>query len=172
MIPPLIRDAHLDEAPLLAELGRRTFVETFAADNDPEHLARFLEATYGATQQARELADPAVISLLAFVEGEAAGFAQLRRGHAEPCVAGPEPIELQRIYALRAFHGRGVGAALLQAAMDRARAEGFRTLWLGVWERNDKALAFYARFGFRDVGSHTFMVGSDPQVDRILEVAL
>lgn len=163
-----ILDAVPEDAGLLADLGRRTFAETFAGTNDPVRLARFLEETYSPARQGEELRDPALTTLLARVDGVPAGFAQLRRGPGEPCVDGPAPVELQRIYALAAFLGTGVGKALLAACVDRARAAGFRTLWLGVWEHNPRALAFYARHGFRQVGSHPFDVGGDLQTDLIL----
>lgn len=167
-----IAEAAPEDADLLANLGRRTFTEAFADTNDPDHLARFLEETYSREQQAEELRDPAVTTLLAWVDGVPAGFAQLRRGPCEPCVDGPAPVELQRIYALAAFLGTGLGKALLSACMARAEAEGFRTLWLGVWEHNPRALAFYARQGFQQVGSHPFDVGGDLQTDLILARAL
>jgi GNAT superfamily N-acetyltransferase len=78
-------------------------------------------------------------------------------------------VELERIYALAAFQGRGLGPALMQACVDLALMKGARTMWLGVWERNARALAFYAKWGFRDVGAHPFLVGSDDMTDRILE---
>lgn len=168
-MPTLVRLAQPADAALLSELGRATFTETFAADNTPGDLARFLDEAYTPERQATELADPACTTWIAEVDGRAAGFALLRRGAAEPCVTGIAPVELQRIYVLGRFHGLGAAQALFQACVDRAVADGFRTLWLGVWERNTRALAFYRKLGFHDVGSHIFVVGSDPQTDRILE---
>lgn len=165
----LIREAALAEAALLADLGRRTFSEAFAESNDPVCLARFLAATYSEERQASELRDRAVTTLVAWVGGRPAGFAQLRRGPGEASVGGADPIELQRIYALREFLGSGLGTALLSACLERSRAEGFRTIWLGVWERNPRALSFYKKHGFRQVGSHPFDVGGDLQTDLILE---
>ena len=81
-------------------------------------------------------------------------------------------MELCRIYCETAWQGCGVGSKLMQATHDQARAQGAETLWLGVWERNPRAIAFYERWGFRDVGSHIFVVGSDPQTDRIMQVTL
>lgn len=167
-----LREARPDEASLIARLARQSFTEAFGEANTPEDLALFLESAYGERQQGAELADPDWTTLVALKGGEAAGFAQLRRNHPEACVTGPDPVELNRLYVLQAFHGQGVGAALMQAVVGRARAEGFRTLWLGVWEHNHKAQAFYRRWGFRDVGSHSFLVGTDLQTDRIWECLL
>ncbi len=167
-----LRDATPADAATIAALARQSFTEAFGDSNTPEDLALFLDSAYGEAQQGAELTDPAWTALLASLDGVPAGFAQLRRGPAEACVSGPAPIELNRLYVLQAFHGRKVGLTLMDAVIAQARAEGFRTLWLGVWEHNAKAQAFYRRWPFRDVGHHTFVVGTDPQTDRIWECPL
>ncbi len=173
MLPAiLVRHATAADAELLAQLGRRTFAEAFAASNSAEDLRLFLDQTYQEPIQARELAEPGAWHLIAEADGAAIGFARLRRGAVPPCVKGPDPLELQRIYVLQAWLGQKAGPALLRRCMDEAWALGARTLWLGVWERNDRALAFYRRHGFEAVGDHTFVVGTDPQRDVIMVRAL
>ena len=164
----VIRAGEASDAAALAELAARTFRETFAADNRPEDLALYMARSYGVAQQEGELLDPAVATLLAEVDGQLAGYAQLREGTAPACVSGEAPVELWRLYVAQAWHGRGVAQTLMRAVETEANRRGARTLWLGVWERNDRAKAFYEKTGFTDVGSHTFMVGTDPQTDRIL----
>ena len=164
----IIRDALPAEASVIAQLARQSFSEAFAAQNNPDDLAQFLDTTYGEVQQRQELRDPAWTTLLALVDSQPAGFAQIRRGPAEPCVQGLHPVELNRLYVLKAHHGAGAGAALMQAVIAQATTGGFKTLWLGVWEHNPRGLAFYRKWGFEQVGSHTFRVGSDPQTDLIL----
>ena len=81
----------------------------------------------------------------------------------------PAPLlELKRLYVTRAFHGRRVAQALMEAALELARTRGAKTMWLGVWERNPRAVAFYAKYGFARVGEHTFMLGGDAQTDWLL----
>src|SRR5688572_22425650 len=116
------------------------------------HLAR----SFGETQQRRELEDPDCITLLGESEGKAIAFAQIRRGPAAACVDGEAPVEIARFYVAREFHGQGIAQTLMDAAKSAAVSLGGVTLWLGVWERNPRALAFYEKSGFRDVGSHTF----------------
>ena len=77
-----------------------------------------------------------------------------------------------RLYVLREWIGRGVGRELMQACLNEARQAGFRTIWLGVWERNPRAQAFYRKWNFRVVGEHVFQLGSDPQRDLLMERAL
>ena len=169
---PRIRPATVADAAALAELGARTFHDTFAADNRPEDMAAHLASFYGVEQQSRELADPQMLTLVAEQEGALVAFAQLRRGTAPACVTGQSPVEIQRFYLSAEWKGRGLAQALMTRSLDEARAMGGVTIWLGVWERNPRAIAFYAKFGYVDVGTHTFMLGSDAQVDRILTRAL
>jgi GNAT superfamily N-acetyltransferase len=167
-----IRYGNADDNELLAELGAQSFYETFAAYNTPENMAAFLAKGYNPQKQAAELTNSASIFLIAELEGVAAGYALLHRDSTEPCITGTKPIELRRIYTLQAWIGRGVGAALMQAAIAEAKARGHDTLWLGVWEKNERALTFYRRWGFVEVGSHLFVVGDDPQTDLLMQLVL
>jgi len=167
-----IRRAHTGDAGLLAELGARTFAETFARDNSPEDMAAYLDASFNLAQQLAELADPASTLLIAEVGGLAAGYAMLYDGEPAEGVDGDKPVELVRLYASRAWIGRGVGKALMRACMDEARQAGHKTIWLGVWERNERAQAFYRKWNFRAVGEHLFQLGSDRQRDILMERAV
>ncbi|WP_243301413.1 GNAT family N-acetyltransferase [Geothrix oryzisoli] len=164
-----IRPATSADAAIVADLGARTFRETFEQHVSGPDLEAFLAAAYGEAIQRAGLADPARPARILEVEGVPTGFLQLRLGHREPGVPGERPVELQRIYVLRTAQGGGRGAALMAEALEMARAWGADVLWLGVWENNLKALAFYARSGFREVGDHIFQVGD--QVDRDLILA-
>jgi diamine N-acetyltransferase len=108
--------------------------------------------------------------LLAFTDSDEqpAGYAKLRAGTTDPSVTGSDSVELQRLYVDRFAIGRGVGAALMGATLDAARSAGHRTLWLGVWERNLRAISFYERWQFETVGDHEFRLGSDNQTDLIM----
>lgn len=164
-----IRAAVSTDAPALAALGERTFRDTFADDNTPDDIAAHLAATYSPARQAEELADPAHTTLVAATDaGELIGFAQLRSGEVPAAVTGPAPIEVLRLYVDRDYHGRGVASALMEAAVKAAAEHGASTMWLGVWERNPRAIAFYRKWGFEDVGSHDFLLGSDRQTDRVM----
>lgn len=163
-----VRRATVVDAALVADLGARTFADTFAADNRPEDIAAHLAAAFGLPQQTAELADPDYLTLIAEVDGIAVGFAQVRRKTPPACVTGPAPIELHRFYVERAWHGRGVGAPLMAASLDAVRAMGGRTVWLSVWERNPRAQAFYVKQGFSQAGTADFWVGPDRQTDHIL----
>jgi GNAT superfamily N-acetyltransferase len=167
-----IRRAHAGDAAVLTAFATRTFEEAFSHMNEPAHMAAYLEQAYGLAQQTAELSNPDVITLLAYVEDRLAAFTQLRRRPPPACVTGAQPIELWRFYVDRPWQGRGVAQRLMTAVFAAARDMAGRTLWLGAWERNPRALTFYARCGFRDVGTDDFWLGSDRQTDRVLEADL
>ena len=156
------------DAAVLAALARDTFSETFASTNDATDMALHLERAYGVPQQSAELADSSITTLLAEAAGEAAAYAQLRAGPVPDCVSGSAPIELWRFYVQQGWHGRGIAQALMARVVAEAKVAGAKTLWLGVWEHNLRARAFYVKCGFADVGEHVFLVGTDPQTDRVM----
>ena len=170
--PFVVRQATADDAAAVAAFAERTFVETFGADNTPDDLAAHVAKTFGVAQQTHELNDPRMITLLGETGRKLVAFAQLRRGEPPECVTGPDPIELLRFYVDRPSHGRGIAQSLMRAVEDAARGAGARTLWLGVWERNPRAIAFYAKCGFTDIGEQEFVVGSDRQTDRVMARSL
>ncbi len=154
---------------LLAELGARTFSETFAVDNTPENMAAYLAASFTHKQLAADLADLRCIFEIAETDGVAVGYAMLRSGALPEKVAAEPSIELVRLYVSRDSLGSGIGAALMQACIDEAKHGGHQTLWLGVWEHNHRAQAFYRKWNFREVGTHLFQLGDDPQTDLLMQ---
>ena len=164
----MIRPAKSSDAPSLAAIAERTFRETFATDNSEDNINLHCARKFSAEIQGEEISDPQLTTLLAEVTGELVGFAQLRLAHPAACVKGDRPAELHRIYVLSEWHGRGVGNELLRAVHAAATRAGSDCIWLGVWERNLKAIAFYRKCGFAVVGDHSFVLGQDPQRDLIL----
>ena len=164
-----IRPALPVDAAIIAELGARTFRETFERICVPEDMEAFLARTYGEALQRAELLDSSRPARILVIDGVPSGFLQLRLDHREPGIVAERPVELQRIYVLRAVHGGGHGAALMKEALALATGWGADQIWLGVWENNHRALGFYARWGFHEVGEHIFKIGD--QVDRDLLLA-
>jgi len=164
----LIRKADVGDVPALTEFGARTFYESFAADNTAEDMAKHLASAWHPDLQRREILDPALDTLLAEANGVLAGFAMVREGKTPPAVSAVKPVELWRFYVDKPWQGRGLARALMTAVEDSARARGASELWLGVWERNVRAQAFYRKCGFEKVGTQIFVVGSDPQTDHVM----
>jgi ribosomal protein S18 acetylase RimI-like enzyme len=166
---PHIRAATSSDNVLLAEFGARTFFDTFAQDNTPEDIAAYLAASFSPQKQAEELADPLTTFLIAEIDGITAGYARLRLSPPPASVIGRRPLEIVRFYSDTAWIGRGVGAALMTACLDYAAKQGCDTIWLDVWERNARAIAFYQKWGFVVVGTQAFQLGSDLQNDLVMQ---
>lgn len=167
-----IRIATSADAALLAAVGADTFRETFAADNTPANMAAFVAQTFGLAQQAVELRDHLSQFLIAEAAGEVAGYARIRCGRHPACVDSSRAMEINRLYARRRWIGHGVGAALMARCIDEAQHANCDVIWLGVWERNPRAIAFYERWGFRVVGEQVFILGSDAQRDLVMARSL
>ena len=168
----VIRRATVDDAPLLATLAASTFADTFAEDNDPADMRAYVATAFGDEVQRAELAEPRHVVLIAEREGEAVGYAMMRDGVAPESIpaafAASDSMEIARLYAVQRHIGAGIGSALMRRCLTEAVTLGRRTVWLGVWERNARAIAFYERWGFVDVGAQTFTLGSDVQHDRVM----
>ena len=166
------RRAEPADAAALAAFAAESFRDTFAAHNTAQDMRAYLDEAYGVGQQSRELADPEMRTLLAESANGIAGFAQVRRKGVPACVTQSRPVEIYRFYVDRRAHGTGVAARLMDEALHAARELGGEHVWLGVWERNARAIAFYMKRGFRDVGSQQFQLGADLQTDRVLVLPL
>jgi diamine N-acetyltransferase len=167
-----IRRGVLEDASVLAEFAARSFADAFAADNNPEDLQAHLESAYNVAQQSQELSNPNEITLLVFAAETLIAFAQVRRKVPPACVTQAQAIEVHRFYVDRLAHGKGVAQALMAAVKSAAKDFAAKHLWLSAWERNPRAVAFYAKMGFEIVGSADFVVGSDVQTDHIMVASL
>lgn len=163
-----IRPVLLDEAGTLAELARRTFVATFASDNDPDDLNSYLDRAFGIEQVSSELRKPHSWFFFAEVEGRPAGYLKINTGDAQTETVEGRTLEIERIYVDPEWQGHGVGKALLEFSMDEAKRRRSDAVWLGVWENNTKAISFYERQGFVPFGKHDFVIGNDVQTDILM----
>ena len=167
-----IRYATTDDNTLLAELGARTFYDTFAADNTPENMTSYLAASFSPEKQAAELDDPLTMFFIAEVDDVPVGFARLKEGQPAVINIGTHPIEIVRIYACKEWIGHGVGATLMRACLNEAEKRGCDAIWISVWEHNIRAQIFYRKWGFVEVGSQIFQLGDDPQNDILMKRAV
>ena len=167
-----IRVADVRDAAVLADLGRRTFHETFAADNTPEDMAAYTAEAFTVGRLAAELREPGAVYLVAEAPPNVLGFARLAPEAPPACITGPGPVRLVKLYVSADAIGSGVGAALMRSSVEWAGETGHRSLWLGVWEHNHRAKAFYERWGFVPVGTESFRLGGDDQTDVLMQLAL
>lgn len=167
-LPSNIRYGTPSDNALLAEIGAETFYDSFAEQNTSGNIAAYLSASFSPEKQALELNDPASKFLILEMEGQVAGYARVDFGHAPESVMGQRPMELARIYARKAWIGKGIGAQLMQACLGEAKQAGCDVVWLGVWKMNPRAIAFYKKWGFVKVGAQEFRLGDDVQHDLIM----
>jgi len=166
---PALRDGTVDDAAVLAAFAERSFRAAFGADNAPDDMEAYVAEAFSLQRVRAELADPEGVVLLAFdAAGALCGYCRL--SFDAPCSAAEaaRPVELVRLYVDPDGIGTGLGAALMGEALARARAAEGDLIWLGVWERNARAIAFYERWGFAAIGQQIFRLGSDPQRDLLL----
>ena len=166
-----IRVATAVDQGAVTAFARRTFDDTFAGQNTPEDMRSYLDRAFNDAQQSAELADPQRVTLLANENDTLVGYAQLHWSKAPACVGDSSSVELVRLYVDRSVQGRGVAQKLLLAAEEAAQPRS-RVMWLGVWEHNPRAIAFYTKCGFHPVGSQVFKLGNDAQTDHIMVKAL
>ncbi len=164
-----IRFGTTADADLIADLSRQTFYETFAASNTREDMDKFMNETFSREALMKEVGAEGNIFLLAYDGQEAVGYARMREGELRPEFSGKPSIEIARIYAVRSCIGKGVGKILMQQCIDIALDNKKELIWLGVWEKNDRAIAFYQKFGFEKFATHDFVLGNDVQTDWLMK---
>ncbi len=162
------RRAVKSDAVVLAEFGARTFQEAFGRKNSPQDMEAYLALNYGVSQQTNELQDPDIITVLAEVEGQLVAYTQVRRHLPPGSLTVENPVELWRFYVDSPWHGRGVAQRLMEHVHAAADELGGQFIWLSVWERNERAVAFYKKRGFRIAGTKEFRLGSDVQTDYVM----
>ncbi|CAN5564023.1 N-acetyltransferase [soil metagenome] len=169
-----IRPATADDARLLTDLSYTTFWDAFAhhPKNAPDDLDHYMRQAFNIEQINAELSEPNAVFLIAEIDGKPAGYAKLIIGSIEPGITAERPIELARLYSHQEYLGKGVGQNLMDECFTFARSHGHDVMWLGVWEFNPRAQAFYTKNGFREVGKHVFQLGADPQTDLLMQLEL
>ena len=158
----------------MAELGTHVFTVSFGPSMQPSNLQAYLSETYSTSATTTEIQNPNKDMLLATsTSGTILGFALMTRGPPEPCIADiPKQVQLQRIYLHPSAQGYGVGKLLIESIEEEARRQGFENLWLAVYEENHKAIQIYEKLGFRKVGTHDFVTGTEVQTDLVMLKAL
>ena len=167
-----IRRAVLQDHRLIATLGRDTFVDSFGADNHPQDMAKYLAQSFSPRIQADQLAQPGSLFLIAESGEQPVGYARLVAAPSPSCIDASKPIKLERLYADKQWIGRGVGSALIDACIAEAKALNCDGIWLGVWDKNERAIQFYRRWGFAQKGTQPFTLGHDRQNDLVMWLPL
>jgi len=168
----IIRACKVTEVEILRHLAYETYNQTFRSMNTAETMDKYLEAAFSRDRLQEELSSPRCGFFFMYADGELSGYLKLNEAPEQSDFNDPDSIELERIYVRREFQGRGLGKELITYAVQTARRKGKRYLWLGVWERNEKAIAFYRDMGFVLAGHHDFQMGDEIQHDLIMKRVL
>ncbi|SQA94253.1 GNAT family N-acetyltransferase [Capnocytophaga ochracea] len=167
-----IRPVITTDIALLQAIGKQTFYETFAETNTSKDMEQYLTTSFGTAKIQQELSNPDSLFFFAEEENEVIGYLKLNFASAQTEPQDPNAMEIERIYVLKEFHGSGVGQALYQKAIEVAKERKVSYVWLGVWEKNERALRFYQKNGFVAFDAHTFVLGSDAQTDILMKLSM
>ena len=167
-----IRRAVPSDAGLISLLGAVTFYEAYFEQDEPDSLADYIHEAFAPNKIRAEIEGADAEFFIIFRNGRAVGYAKLRTGSKADGIESENSVELQRIYVVERVFGKGVGERLLRHCLETARARGFETLWLGVWEENRRAQRFYEKHGFRRVGTLTFPYGDTVGINHVMEKSL
>ena len=167
-----LRQCTIDDFNILRELSIRTYYETFAHLNTPEDMAAYLEDAFNTDELSRELNDPCSAFYFLYCSGQIAGYLKLNEAPSQTDINDTASLEIERIYVSGEFQGKGLGTYLMKQALSIAAERKKQYAWLGVWEKNEKALRFYKKNGFYEIGTHIFVMGEDVQTDYIMKKEL
>lgn len=156
----------------LQQIGRQTFYETFAGDNSPEDMEKYLDESFAIDKLTVEINNVNSEFYFAQIENNVLGYLKLNWGNAQTEEQGQNTLEIERIYVLKEFHGKSVGQTLFDKAIEVAKAKKANYVWLGVWEENHRAIQFYQKNGFIAFDKHIFQLGTDEQTDILMKLIL
>lgn len=156
----------------LQELSRKTFSDAFAADNNPDDLRLYLETAFSEDNLGNELLNPLSEFYFGKTDGETVGYFKINLGEAQTDFQDEDAMELERIYIKKEFQNQQIGQKMIDTVIEMAIQRKMSYLWLGVWEKNSRAIDLYLRNGFKFNGEHPYMVGNDLQTDKIMKLPL
>jgi ribosomal protein S18 acetylase RimI-like enzyme len=168
----VLQNVTVADVAALQSISVQTFSETFADGNNPDDLAKYLAEAFNISRLTEELNDGNSRFYFALVNAAIIGYLKINTGPAQTELKADDALEIERIYVLKAYHGRGVANILYNKAIDIARQNNCTYVWLGVWEENKRAISFYHKNGFAEFDRHIFMVGDDAQTDIMMKLLL
>lgn len=167
-----IEKCNLEDARKLQEISYETFNETFKHQNSPENMNAYMERAFNVKQLEKELTNTSSEFFFVYFNNEVAGYLKVNTDDAQSEDMGEVSIEVERIYIKNKFQKHGLGKYLLNKAMEIAIERNKKRIWLGVWEKNENAIAFYKKMGFVQTGAHSFYMGEEEQTDFIMTKTL
>ncbi|MEZ2719781.1 GNAT family N-acetyltransferase [Niallia circulans] len=167
-----IKKCTLEDLRELQEVSYETFNETFKDQNSPENMNAYLERAFNLPQLEKELDNSSSEFYFVYFNNDIAGYLKVNINDAQSEEMGDESLEIERIYIKNKFQKHGLGKYLLNKSMEIAMERNKKKIWLGVWEKNENAIAFYKKMGFVQTGAHSFNMGDEEQIDFIMNKSL
>ena len=168
----VVSETSQQDLKALQHIARETFFETFAASNTEADMKKYLEENFSDAKMRAELSNPGSVFCLAWDNEIPVGYLKVNSGQAQTELMGGAALEIERIYVKGAYHGKKVGQLLYEKALEIAQIKEITYLWLGVWEKNPKAIRFYEKNGFVAFDKHIFKLGQDEQTDIMMKKVL
>ncbi|MUK88706.1 GNAT family N-acetyltransferase [Ornithinibacillus sp. L9] len=167
-----VKKCNREDLEILQKISIETFNDTFKDQNSPENMKAYLEKAFNLIQLEKELSNVSSEFFFVYVRNEVAGYIKVNTNEAQSEEMGDEALEIERIYIKNQYQKHGLGKYMLNHTMDMAREKNKRKIWLGVWEKNENAIAFYKKMGFAQTAAHAFYMGDDKQTDFIMTKTL
>ncbi len=153
----------------LQEISNKTFIEAFSNQNSQENMRKYLDENLSIQRLTNELMNSESSFYFARMDEKIIGYLKVNFGKAQTDFKEDDSIEIERVYVLSEFQGKNVGQNLLNKAIEICGEKNAQFLWLGVWEKNYKAIRFYQKNGFVEFGNHPFILGDDIQTDILMK---
>ncbi|MEK4058340.1 MULTISPECIES: GNAT family N-acetyltransferase [Paenibacillus] len=168
----IIKKCSREDLQILQQISVETFNDTFKYQNSPENMKTYLEKAFNYKQLEKELSN--IYSEFFFISfnEELAGYLKVNINDSQSEKTGDDSLEIERIYIRIKFQRKGLGKYLIDKATDVAMIQNKKMIWLGVWEKNEKAIDFYKKIGFVQTGAHSFFMGDEEQIDFIMTKTL
>ncbi len=167
-----VKEASINDAEVISKLSTETFFETYSWYNTKQNMLEYTQKYFSIEQTKKDFAETNTRFFMAYAEKELMGYAKLRIFEHIEELKGKRHIEVERIYVQKKHQDKKVGYAIIKKCIEFAKTKNYEIIWLGVWEQNLKALAFYIRVGFEKFGLHTFHLGNDAQSDYLMKLDL
>lgn len=168
-----ISKASIEALATLQQIGKATFFETFAESNSEADMKKYLDENFSTEKLTAEVNHPDSQFFVAWEGQSPIGYLKVNTGLAQTELQQDEStLEIERIYVLSAYHGKKVGQLLYEKALEVAGLLKKSSIWLGVWEKNPRAIKFYTKNGFVPFGQHLFKMGDDEQTDIMMKKRL
>ncbi len=157
-----------DDLTYLVQISKSTFCEAFEADNDPEDFNAYMDSAFSTTQLQKELSQEHTTFYFVIGKGQVLGYFKLNEFDAQSEFHEVIGIELERVYITSGYQGKGIGRQVLNQIFEIAKTRKKHYVWLGVWQRNPRAIKFYEAYGFQKIGTHPYFIGNDKQTDWLM----